>query len=247
MDISSLWDFDDAQGSLARFDAAATVADEPDASILRTQQARALGLLDRFAEGHELLDSLTSTDDEVRARVLLERGRLFRSAANSVDGSGAMLELAQEAFEQAAAATGQAASDVTAGLHLDALHMLALLPDDPTDQVAATRRALEAVRASHFPSARRWEASLLNNLGMALHDAGDDQAALEVFIQAVEVRRGQGQRRPLQIALWCQGWALRLVGRTDEARALQLALREELLADGIDDRHVAEELELLGH
>jgi hypothetical protein len=41
-------------------------------------------------------------------------------------------------------------------------------------------------------------------------------------------------------------WALRNLGRTDEARNQQLSLREDLAAAGKSDKYVEEELELLG-
>jgi hypothetical protein len=41
------------------------------------------------------------------------------------------------------------------------------------------------------------------------------------------------------------GWALRNLGRTDEALAVQTALKAELEAAGKDDPYVDEELEIL--
>jgi hypothetical protein len=40
-------------------------------------------------------------------------------------------------------------------------------------------------------------------------------------------------------------WTLRLQGRTDEALAIQRALKAELAADGVDDPYVNEEIMLL--
>lgn len=241
--LATLWDFDDPEGSLARFTAAAGRADEPERSVLLTQAARAHGLAGRCTSGHRILDSidadalgLVATPDqvaEVRARTALERGRLHRSG--STPG-------ARECFDEAATLTATGSADPLAALHLDALHMLALLPDDPAEQVAATERALAAARAGSTPGARRWVAVLLNNLGMAQYEAGDDEAALASFEEGLAVRVALGDRRGAQVSRWTVGWALRLLGRTGEALAVQEALAAELAADGIDDRYVAEEL-----
>jgi hypothetical protein len=76
-------------------------------------------------------------------------------------------------------------------------------------------------------------------------DAERLDQALTTFEEAVEVRVRQGQRRETQIGRWMVGWTLRLLGRDAEALALQSALRAELLADGVEDEYVDEEIALL--
>jgi hypothetical protein len=41
------------------------------------------------------------------------------------------------------------------------------------------------------------------------------------------------------------GWTLRLMGRTDDALAVQRRLKDELRAEGAEDPYVDEELSLL--
>src|SRR3954465_9514688 len=81
-DLRTLWDFDDPAGSEQRFRAAADVAEGSERLVLLTQVARALGLQERYDEGHALLDHLSLTDHEVATRAELERGRLLRSAGS---------------------------------------------------------------------------------------------------------------------------------------------------------------------
>lgn len=253
LDVDSLWDFEDPAASLARFRTTAAEAPEPTRSVLLSQAARALGLLGRLDEASAQLDALPTTDQQVRVRIALERGRLLRSS-----GAEGSREGAEAAFHVAAELSQSPRDDVMAGLHVDALHMVALLPERPSEQLAATRNALHAAESLPFPRARRWQAPLLNNLGFAQHEAGDDRAALESFEQALVLRQeaaalageegtrpGSPQRRAVQVARWCRGWALRQLGRTDEALAVQRELGAELATDGIDDRYVAEELALL--
>src|SRR5689334_6841267 len=99
-DVAALWDFEDPAASEARFRAAADGAEGAERLVLLTQVARALGLQERYAEGHAVLDDLGVQDAEVATRVALERGRLLRSAGTPDD--------ARPHFEAAARAAGEA-------------------------------------------------------------------------------------------------------------------------------------------
>ncbi|MBZ2197633.1 tetratricopeptide repeat protein [Occultella gossypii] len=236
--IDALWDFEDPTGSADRFRAAIVRADGAERDVLTTQLARALGMAGRYDEAERLLESLDAATNavdrgpEVVVRVALERGRLRRSAGRPDP------EPLRTAADLAEAAGLEA-------LRIDALHMLALIAETPEAQVAANREALGIARTATDPRARRWEASLLNNLGCALVDAGDPGTALEVFRQAQQIRRDAGQAREEQIARWMVAWALRLLGRRTQALAMQRALKEDLIAAGIDDEDVDAEIALL--
>lgn len=238
VDLSALWDFENAPASEARLRSAAESSDDPvERLVLLTQVARALGLQGRYDEAHTALDGVeTAPHDaaEVTVRLQLERGRLHRSAGAPAE-AGSCFTTASDRAEEAG----------LDGLRVDALHMLALLPESPHEQAALTRKAIDVARGSGDESARRWEASLLNNLGMAQVDLGELDAALSTFQEALDARRRTGSVRDVQIARWMVGWALRLLGRTDEALTLQRALRAELDAAGEQDPYVDEELALL--
>jgi tetratricopeptide (TPR) repeat protein len=100
-------------------------------------------------------------------------------------------------------------------------------------------------RASSDQRARDWDASLLNNLGMTQADAGDFEAALATFEEALAARERIGEPDRTRVARWMVGWALRNLGRRDEALAVQRALKDELAAVGAEDPYVDEELALL--
>ena len=228
-----LWDFSDPAGSEARFREAAEEHAEPVRSVLLTQAARALGLQGRYAEAHALLDGLAPDDPEVGVRVDLERGRLHRSAGDDV----AALPL----FEAAAAVAARSGLEV---LEVDALHMVALnVPAQ--EQVAAGYRALAIARSATDRRARDWDASLLNNIGMAHAEAGDWGAALAAFEDARGARERIGDDERTRVARWMVGWALRNLGHLTGAREVQQALKAELDALGLEDPHVDEELALL--
>lgn len=236
-DVAALWDFDDPVASEHRFRAAADRAFGAERAILQTQVARAVGLQGRYDEGHAVLDLVLGATDgcpaEVAVRVALERGRLLNSAGHP-----------EEALEEFRHAADLAAEAGFPGLRIDALHMVAIAAPRP-ERVALNRVALAEARASDDPEARRWEGSLLNNLGVELTEAGDLVEAHAVLTEALEVRERAGDVPAARIGRWMVGWVLRLQGRHDEARTVQEGLRAELAAAGLHDPYVDDELALL--
>ncbi|KYH45803.1 hypothetical protein AZH51_08930 [Branchiibius sp. NY16-3462-2] len=231
-ELRDLWDFNDPQESERRFRAAASDAAQPELAL--TQVARAVGLQRRFDEAADLLAHLDRSDPEVDVRVALENGRIARDTDR--------IEAAHQYFETAA---GKAEH---AGLHeplIDALHMLALVSDQP-ERDEIHHRALAAARSASDPAARRWEASLLNNIGMDHADAGDFAAALPQFEAALAARRAlDPDPERLMVARWMVAWALRNLGRKDEALDIQRQLKAELTERDQHDPYVDEELALL--
>jgi len=120
-----------------------------------------------------------------------------------------------------------------------------MLPFVETDEAAGLRwneQALALALASSQPGARRWEASLRNNIGVSLHQLGRYEEALAAFEAAVAARVRQGDPARVRIAHWMVAWTLRALGRLDEALAIQRRLERENDAAGKPDRHVYEEL-----
>jgi tetratricopeptide (TPR) repeat protein len=235
--LADLWDWSDPAGSESRFRALADSGPEEVRLAAMTQVARALGLQARYVDGRAVLGQVARAADgaapEVAVRVALERGRLARSEGLTDEAA----PLFQEAAELAQRAGLEA-------LHVDALHMLAM-DGEPQEQITRTLTALEVAGSASSEEARRWDASLLNNLGMAQHDAGDLPGALESFQAALALREVRGQAREARIARWMVAWTLRLLGRTDEALAMQRELKAALEAAGEQDVYVDEELALL--
>ena len=234
IDPKPLWDYDDPAASEVRLrEAAAAAGGAPEQAAWLTQVARALGLQDRFDEGHAMLDGLPSSDDQTAVRISLERGRLFRSAGDA--------DAALPHFEAAAA---RAASSGLEELQLDALHMVALVVP-PDERLARHEEALAVARAATDPTARSWDAALLNNMGMFHAGAGDHAAALDLFEQALAACERIGEPPRTRVAKWMVAWSLRELGRTDEALAKQRALKAELDAAGETDPYVDQEIAIL--
>ncbi len=232
-DLAALWDFDDPAGSEQRFRTAADTAEGADRLVVMTQVARALGLQERYDEGHAVLDDLSVDDPEVATRASLERGRLL--------GSAGQPDEARPHFEAAVLTAGEGGLEA---LHVDALHMVALAAP-AEEQQRLTEQALAVARAASDRTARDWDASLLNNLGMVHADADDWGAALAAFEEALEARERIGDPARTRVAKWMVGWALRNLGHVEAALQVQTALKAELAAAGEEDPHVDEELALL--
>ncbi len=199
---------------------------------LLTQVARAQGLQGRFEAGHRTLDDverrLTPDTETARLRLLLERGRLLNSAGDP--------DRARPLFEQAWA-LGQQIDQI--GYAVDAGHMLGILEMPALDW---SLRALALAESSEDERARRWLASLYNNIGWTYHDRGEYDRALAMFEKAVPLRQQQGKPAPLRIARWTVARALRSLGRLDEALTIQRQLAEGLVQAGESSGFVEEEL-----
>lgn len=238
-DLDALWDYSRPAESARRMRsvlAGTEVSSDPAyRSSLLTQIARTLGLQGQFAEGHALLDEVETiapaAPAEPRLRLLLERGRLHNSAGEP--------EAARPLFAQAWEAARRAGED---GFAVDAAHMLAIVGQGD-DGLRWNRSALELAEASADPRARRWRASLHNNLGWTRHDRGEFDVALEHFEGAVVLRAEAGKAPELRMARWCVGRALRSLGRIREALAIQQGLFAQAKAEALEeDGYVSEEI-----
>jgi tetratricopeptide (TPR) repeat protein len=176
-ELDRLWDFDDPAESEQRFRALLTRALSEEggayAAEVLTQLARAQGLRRHFDEAAATLDDaeakLRPVDLRAQIRLLLERGRLANTSATQGRGREEFLaawELARSADQDA--------------LAVDAAHMLGIV-EPPNEARSWNNRAMELARSSTDPRARSWVGSLASNMGWALHDAGDDDAAIELF------------------------------------------------------------------
>jgi len=235
-ELDAQWDFDDPALSAQRFRAALATwqPDEPQALVIETQIARTQGLERQFAAAHATLDAVAARLDgmpsHVRVRYLLERGRVY----NSAGARERAVPLFTEALSLADCADDQFYA-------IDAAHMLGIAA--PADQqLHWNMKALALAQAATDPRARRWDASLYNNIGWTYHDRGDPATALAYWQKALVAREGAGDVSRIRVARWTVARGLRSVGRLDEAEAMQLALAAELERAGKVDADVYAEL-----
>ena len=245
IDVNALWDFSKPAVSEERFRAALATAQGDDALILQTQIARTWGLRRDFDRARQLLAAvepqLNAAGSEAQVRYWLELGRTWCSAthddASQTDDAKAR---ARTAYGNALALARAAPLDYLA---IDTLHMYAFVDRTPADELKWADQGLAVMAASAQPDAKRWEASLRNNRGYALQQLGRYDEALAEFKLALAARERQGKAANIRIAHWMIANTYRLMGRLDEALAIQLRLEREWDADNQPDPYVFEELE----
>jgi len=237
-DFDLLWNFDAPDSTEAAFrailPAARSSGNKDYLAQLLTQIARTEGLQLKFDAATKTLaeaEALVTDDMKVaRVRLLLERGRVLNSSKQREESK----PLFESAWNLARAAGA-------GGYAVDAAHMLGIVsPGDSS--VAWNRRAIDYAEQSNDPKARKWLGSLYNNLGWTYHEQKDYATALDLFQKALTARKAEGKPSDIRVARWCVARALRSLGKTEEALAIQRELLEEHRAAGTKDGFVREEI-----
>jgi tetratricopeptide (TPR) repeat protein len=247
LDIPGMWNFSDPAGTELLFRKALKAAKGDDALILQTQIARTYGLRKDFAKAQatlkEIEPQLAGAGVEPNVRYWLEWGRTLSSAVHSKESQ------TDEVRAQARAAYTKAfdlADKSGLGyLATDAMHMMGFVDTEPAKLLEWNLKTLAYMDASKDPEAKRWEGSLVSNVGYALHQNGRYEEALTHFKRALAVKEKQGKPEGIRIAHWYIGWTLRSLKRYDEALAIQLRLEKEWDEAGNPDMYVYEELAAL--
>ncbi len=247
MILNRLWNFSQPELSEQRFRAALAGASRDDALILQTQIARTYGLRRDFARAQQILKDIeaeiAAAGTEARVRYELEFGRTLASAKHAHDSQTPAVK--QQARARYLRALELAKGGQLDALAIDALHMLAFVDTAPADQLKWGEEALAIALASSQPAGRKWEASLRNNVGYALHQLQRYDEALVHFQQAVQLRVRADNAEATRAAHWMVARTLRALNRLDEAFEIQLRIERECEAAGEPDPYVFEELEAL--
>jgi tetratricopeptide (TPR) repeat protein len=247
LDLSKLWDYSKPDVSEQRFRAALAAAYPDEQLILQTQIARTYGLRQDFARAQEILAAIEpqvqSASAEAQTRYFLELGRTYASTTHPPESqTSEALEKAKSAYLSAFGIAETAKLD---NLAIDALHMMVVVETTPEDQLAWNMAALGYMEKSTQSDARKWEGSLRNNIGYALHLQGRCEEALAQFQLALAAHERSGNRPNILVAHWMIAWTLRSLGRLQEAVEIQLRLEREWDELGEPDPYVFEELEHL--
>ncbi|MFN8445618.1 MAG: tetratricopeptide repeat protein [Caldilineaceae bacterium] len=200
-----------------------------------TQIARTQALQAHFEPAHATLDEAEKLlqPDWTRAhiRYCLERGRVYNSSGH-VDAARSLF---LDAWELTISCQCEDA------LAIDAAHMIAIV-EPPSKQLDWNLQALAMAERSSDEKAKRWKASLYNNIGWTYHDQGEYEKALDCFQKALAERQAQKSEAEIRIARWCVARTLRSLNRIDESLAMQQALLADFEASGEKDGFVNEEI-----
>jgi len=153
--------------------------------------------------------------------LILERGRLLHQQ-NRYDAAQGLFLRAWDFAQRHAPA--QFALDAAA---VDAAHMVALTAAQPTARVHWNETALRLAQSSPDPKARAWISVLQNNLAQACIADSQFTAAHAAFTTCQQLARAENNSIVERGARWGIARALRSLGRTTEALAMQLQVLEE--------------------
>ncbi len=175
-----------------------------------SQMALAQAMQKRFEEAHRTLDNAEdlegATLPRARARLLIERGRIFWQAGDP--GRGRSL------FEKAFALSREHELHEHA---VNAAHLIAIVSEDPEEKITWNLQALDLATQSDQMRAQAWLGSLYHNLGHAYLETKAYEKGLEAFQRAVAFRESEGLAINVAAAKWGVARALRFLGRCDEA------------------------------
>lgn len=245
INIRELWDFGNPALSEQRFREALELATFDDALILKTQIARTYGLRKDFDTSRQILAEiephLGTASPELQVRYWLELGRSYSSATHPRESqTDAAKAQARTAYMRATEIAKASALDALA---IDALHMMAFVDVDPDAQLKWDLEALAHLESSTQADAKKWEASLRNNVGYALKLQKRYDEAIAQFELSREAHRRSGNDSGVRIANWMIASCHREAGQLHIALEMQLALEREWAAAGEPDPYVFEELE----
>lgn len=246
VNIQDLWVAGDPVKSEVAFINAKASANSTDKLLLDTQIARTYSMRRDFEKARQILLQVApwiDTLQELRVRYELELGRTLCSGAHEQKTITEVdRQKARELYLQAAQ---RAQSNRLDDLAVDALHMMAFVEIGSNEQLEWTRKALELARASDQAPAKRWEGALLNNIGYALKELKEYEAALDAFRASRAAFAQEGRMSRVYVADWMIENTLRLQNKLDQALAAQQLLEKTLAAAGKKDRYVFEELAIL--
>ena len=234
-DIDALWDYTQPAVSEARFREALKSESGDDALELETQIARTFSLRREFAQAHALLDTVQrrmsdKTRPAMRVRYLLERGRTFRSANETLRSRPLFLEAWQIGDKEKLTL-----------LAIDAAHMMGIVEAGEEAQ-RWNERAMALAMSSNVPRAIRWRGSLANNMGHTERERGNLDTAMKHFqasLTAFQLTRSASQ---IRTAKWQIANVMRMQKHYDQALALQLAIETEAADAAEPDGYVFEEI-----
>jgi len=234
-DIDSLWNYPDPAATEVVFRevlARPAVAAAPAYRLeLLTQLARTQSLQRKWPECHAILDEVepqaADAPPRVRVRLWLERGRAFNDVGRHAEAKGCFAQ-----------AWDLGRAERLDFLAVDAAHMFGVM-DPPDEAIAWNERALAYAKESNDPRARRWFGTLSNNLGWTYHKLGRYGEALALFEQQVPYFEQLGRPDRARIARYSIAKTVRMLGRVEEA----LAMQRDLLATATEpDGYVHEEI-----
>ena len=190
-----------------------------------TQARASLSAAERVLQDKAINFAVTS-----RLRWLLEMGRLYISEKTP---SQARILFA-EAWTLASANRDD-------GFSVEIAQLMASV-EPQKSQLEWILRAIKIAEISSSEKARRWLGGLYTIYGWKLYDLRQFEKSLDTFKVALNHFKSQGTAREAFVAQWSIGKVTRVLGKTEEALAIQKQLLSDLGIGGERDGRLYEEL-----
>ncbi len=197
--------------------------DHADASLapqIDSQIALALAMQGRTDEAFATLDRAEQRPGAplpiARARLLLERGRVFQQSRRMSEALPWMI-----AAYRLSRVSGL---DFHA---IDAAHMAAIVAENVAEKIHWNQLAIELAESTADEKARSWQGVLSNNIGQAYIAAGQFHDALAAFELCPQQAAERGDSLIGRGARWGIARAFRSLGRVSEALSIQQQLLQE--------------------
>ena len=213
-DFNALWDYErpeETEAEVSRPPAGgAGVGGSGLLPAIADAGGAAQGLQRKYDAAHATLDhvrDLMTADLHGRARAIPARcrGRCFNDTGNAEPARTSFLEAWEVARERG-----------LDGYAVDAAHMMGIIEPAAAEALAWNERAVACANDSSDPAARRWLATLQNNIGWTYYGMGRHVDALRMFEAALVLRREQGKAGSVRIARYAVAKARRALGQVEE-------------------------------
>lgn len=195
----------------------------PDESLtpqIDSQIALVQAMQKRYAEAFDTLDraeKLSRAQSPVaRARLLLERGRVFQQA-----------KCMEEAVPWLVASYEVSHANRLDYHTVNAAHMVAIAVESPEEKIRWNQIALDVADASGDQRAQAWRVVLHNNLAQGFVAAGEFDKGLASFLSCQSLAKEQGNVLIERGARWGIARCRRGFGDCETARQIQLVLLDE--------------------
>ncbi len=215
--FNEVWVFQDPKGTEKKFKALMPLAKENDLAYyaeLIAHLGRSISLQKRYDDAHKALDLAIPilTDDMNKANIQynLERGRVYYWQKNESKAS--------HYFQKAMELATKHGEDFLA---IDIAHMIAIVPQKDEDQIPLHKKALDLATNSSCPKAKKWLATLNNNIAQSYQEIKQHELALHHFKKALELRMQNEQ--PSFYAKWAVARTYRFLN--DPKKGLEILMQ----------------------
>ncbi len=173
---------------------------------------------DAYATLHRAEKFLVDKNGIAQIRINYERGRVMYQEDLWIDGKVVRFHEIYALFYKAYALSEKLHYDYYT---VDLAHMIAIIVPDNLQKIIWNNVALDIAVKTEDKKTKLWLGPLYNNLGQNYFDVADYEASLQAYQEAYDIFVAQKEVSQVQFASWTIARCLRVLGKVDEALAMQ--------------------------